>query len=181
MEELTGDEITNSNLQNNPNVRAVLTGQVPVPTGYTYVEGTSTSESTKPENGSWGVVVKDGSDNEWVWVPVNANESIAPSGAFETISATSIAQANIENRKLATVFDGVQLASLDGLKGILLATTEEEEEEPAETVTTIVTKKSASDIIDRPTINLEHSYIEPALVTDYDLDPTYYKKALLLY
>ena len=67
-------------LNNNPNVRAVLTGQVPLPTGYTYVEGTSTSEATTPT--SWGVVVKDGSDNEWVWVPVNSTESIAPSGMY---------------------------------------------------------------------------------------------------
>ena len=63
---LSDSEITNSNLKNNTNISMVLqaegeTTQVPVPTGFTYYLGT----------GDTGVVVKDASENEFVWIPVN--------------------------------------------------------------------------------------------------------------
>ena len=186
MAELTGNQITNSNLKNNSNIKAVLTGQVPVPTNYTYKEGTATTETLTAEEKavgkSYGVVITDGNGNEFVWVPVNANESIAPTGengAFETISETSIAQANIENRKIASVFNGVQLASLDGLKGIMIAESDDEPVEPA--VTTKATKRSKTILegYDRSTPDDTNSYREPALVTDYDLDEEnkYYTQA----
>ena len=187
MSELTGTQITNSNLVNNPNVRAVLTGQVPVPTGYTYVEGTATTESTAPN--SYGVVVKDESDNEWVWVPVNGTESIAPSGVYETIEPTSIVTAkanNDEGVRFAYREEAIKLASLNGINGLKLAdedsssSSEEEPEEPEEeTVTKQVDKKSKTILpgVDRYSPDDTSDFREPALVTEYDLDPTYYKQA----
>ena len=64
---ILGDsEITNSNYKNNTNISLVLqapgeTTQVPIPTGFTYYLGT----------GDTGLVVKDASENEFVWIPVN--------------------------------------------------------------------------------------------------------------
>ena len=182
MSELTGNQITNNNLRNNPNVRAVLTGQVPVPTGYTYVEGTATTESTAPN--SYGVVVKDGSDNEWVWVPVNGTESIAPSDMYETISPTSIASVkdnNDESVRFAYREEAIKLASLSGINGLKLAdgSSSSEEEPQGETVTKQVDKKGKTILpgVDRYSPDDTLDYREPALVTDYDLNPTYYKQA----
>ena len=63
---LSDSEITNSSYKGNTNISEVLqaegeTTQVPVPTGFTYYLGT----------GDTGLVVKDASDNEFVWIPVN--------------------------------------------------------------------------------------------------------------
>ena len=64
---ILGDsDITNSSYKNNSNISMVLqapgeTTQVPIPTGFTYYLGT----------GDTGLVVKDASDNEFVWIPVN--------------------------------------------------------------------------------------------------------------
>ena len=62
---LADSEITNANYKNNVNISQVLkaedeTIEVPVPTGFTYLEGT----------GEDGLVVKDASGNEFVWIPV---------------------------------------------------------------------------------------------------------------
>ena len=67
--ELTGDAITNDNLKDTTKIKAVITGQVPIPVEATYEEGTVDT----------GVVVSiDGS--EFVWVPVpNVIASSAPS------------------------------------------------------------------------------------------------------
>ena len=182
MAELTGNQITNNNLKNNPNIKAVLTGEVPLPTNYTYVEGTSTTESTLPTGGSWGVVIKDGSNNEFVWVPVNATESIAPSGVYETISATNIG--NIDNNKGLEIaytgdLSGLKLATIN--RGILLASSSSSLEESASN--TKVSKRtkqilSGSDYT-RTTPDDTSGYREPALVTDYDLDESnkYYTQA----
>lgn len=187
MAELTGSQITNSNINpsTNSNVRAVLTGQIPVPTGYTYVEGTATTESSAPID--YGVVIEDEDHNQWVWVPVNETESIAPSTAYDTISSTSIAS-RTKHPSVADLLNGTKIASLNGLNGLRIASSssssEEEPYEPdepqEETVTKTVTKKSASGIledIDRGSPDDTSSYREPALVTDYDTDPTYYKQA----
>ena len=48
------------------NVAEIRDGNVPIPTGYTYKEG---SRDT-------GLVIQDGSGNEFVWVPVNQNQKL---------------------------------------------------------------------------------------------------------
>ena len=77
---LSDSEITNSNHKNNTNILMVLqaegeTTQVPVPTGFTYLEGT----------GDTGLVVKDSSGNEFVWIPVSDVTKM-----YTTGSATSL-------------------------------------------------------------------------------------------
>ena len=62
--ELTGDSITNANLKNNPNIKAVLTGEVPIPTNFNYVEGTKDTGVVVSVTGLNNVV------SEFVWVPV---------------------------------------------------------------------------------------------------------------
>ena len=52
------------NFANNPNIAEVREGNVPIPTGYTYVKG----------DVKGGVVIKDSSGNEWVWVPAKVAE-----------------------------------------------------------------------------------------------------------
>ena len=206
------DDQVPSNLKTS-SVKAVLTGNVPVPTGYTYVEGTSTTESSAPN--SWGVVIEDGSQNQFVWVPVNATESIAPSGMYETISATQVGvvkepkEEKVAEEKAQIAYagklNGVKLASVEGINGInfglKVADSESEsasgseetetEEERAEreareareadeqaAKATTVTKKSKSAIgISRGNPNDTSSYREPALVTAYDLQSTYYNQA----
>lgn len=68
---LVGDADVPSKLKTG-NVKAVLTGNVPIPTGYTYKEGTSTTLASTPT--SWGVVIEDQNHNEYVWVPANASD-----------------------------------------------------------------------------------------------------------
>jgi len=63
IEELTESSITNVNLKDNENIKAVLTGQVPLPTQFEYVEGTKDT----------GLVISTTYNNvtsEFVWVPV---------------------------------------------------------------------------------------------------------------
>ena len=100
MAELEEDEITNQNLIDNDNIKAVLTGQIPLPVGYSYKEGTSTTESELPTGGSWGVVVTDGSNNEWVWVPANASDMYETTNVnitvgTETVNVTKKSKSNI--------------------------------------------------------------------------------------
>ena len=57
--ELTGDAITNNNLKDTTKIKAVITGQVPIPVDATYEEGTVDT----------GVVIKY-KNSEFVWVPV---------------------------------------------------------------------------------------------------------------
>ncbi|MBQ8042674.1 MAG: hypothetical protein IJ272_00795, partial [Clostridia bacterium] len=52
------------NFANNANISEVRKGNIPIPTGYTYVKGAV--------NG--GAVIKDGSGNEWVWIPATVSE-----------------------------------------------------------------------------------------------------------
>ena len=62
---LSDDEITNTNQIGNENIEEVVqaegeTTQVPIPKGFSYMLGT----------GDTGLVIKDSSDNEFVWIPV---------------------------------------------------------------------------------------------------------------
>ena len=57
--ELTGDAITNNNLKDTTKIKAVITGEVPIPVDATYEEGTVDT----------GVVIKY-KNSEFVWVPV---------------------------------------------------------------------------------------------------------------
>ena len=138
MAELSSTDIDNDSslteeqkvaLKDTTKIKAVLSGNVPVPIGYTYVEGTSTAQSTAGTNG-WGVVIKDGSNNEWVWVPVNSTESIAPSEAFEEITENNILGKNEEtkeektNSTIANEKIGPQIASISGISGLKVARTE---------------------------------------------------------
>ena len=118
-------------LQDETKIKAVLTGNIPVPVGYTYEGGTGTAATSAGENG-WGVVLKDGDDNEWVWVPVNAEESKAPSDVFEDITENNkmgkVVQGPqkdvvAEEKKMPEIayagkLNGMKLASLNGLEGI---------------------------------------------------------------
>ena len=65
--ELIDEEITNNNLKDNDNIKAVITGEVPIPTDGTYVEGTKDT----------GVVVKMKDNSEFVWVPVASVDTMA--------------------------------------------------------------------------------------------------------
>ena len=56
------------NMQGNENIKAVITGEggiVPIPVNCTYVTGSNNEDSE-----SYGVVIKDSIENEWVWIPV---------------------------------------------------------------------------------------------------------------
>lgn len=64
--EMTDDEITNENLKGNENIRAVITGEVPIPTDATYIEGTKET----------GVVVEI-AGSQFVWVPVEDINTMA--------------------------------------------------------------------------------------------------------
>ena len=59
LEELKGTKITNKNLKDRSKIKAVITGQVPIPVNAFYEEGTVDS----------GVVIKF-KESEFVWVPV---------------------------------------------------------------------------------------------------------------
>ena len=55
-------------MQGNANIKAVITGEggiVPIPVNCTYIEGSNNEDSE-----SYGVVIKDSKENEWVWIPV---------------------------------------------------------------------------------------------------------------
>ena len=67
MTELT-EENYPANMQNNNNIKAVISGDggnVPIPVNCTYIDGSNNEGSD-----SYGVVIKDTKDNEWVWIPV---------------------------------------------------------------------------------------------------------------
>ena len=78
---LSDSQITNENYKGNGNISMVLqaegeTTQVPVPTGFTYYLGT----------GDTGLVVKDASDNEFVWIPVADVTSMYTTGTSTSLS-----------------------------------------------------------------------------------------------
>jgi len=82
--EITGNNITNANLKDNENIRAVITGEVPIPNGFYYVGGTEAD----------GVIISDsasdsgkGTDhetahtlvgNQFVWIPVENPSEFIP-------------------------------------------------------------------------------------------------------
>ena len=66
IKELEKDEITNENLKDNENIKGVMTGEVPIPTGGEYKEGTKET----------GVVVAM-EESEFVWVPVQNIDEMA--------------------------------------------------------------------------------------------------------
>ena len=73
IKELGKDEITNDNLKDNDNIKGVIEGEVPIPEGSDYVEGTKDT----------GVVVAFG-DSEFVWVPVPNIDEMARLQGNET-------------------------------------------------------------------------------------------------
>ena len=79
---ILGDsDITNSNYKNNTNISMVLqapgeTTQVPIPAGFSYLTGT----------GDTGLVVKDASDNEFVWIPVSDVTTMYTTGSATSLS-----------------------------------------------------------------------------------------------
>ena len=174
-------------LKDTSKVKAVLTGNVPIPVGYTYLEGTSTAPGvTKPENGSWGVVIVDDNYNEWVWVPVNSTESVAPSAIYENVDGVNVGENNEEQYpklELAKNIKGLKIASINDLPSLKVAddsssSSSSEESGPTYQTNVTTTKKGASNIIDgidRGNPNDTSSYREPALLTDYDKD--YYEQA----
>ena len=108
VKKLEEDEITSPNLKDNENIKAVITGEVPIPTGEEYVEGTKDT----------GVVIAFG-DSEFVWVPVPEISEMASlqSGSdvnyqgvlynFSGITATPCPNAPDENTSSATSFNGI--------------------------------------------------------------------------
>lgn len=140
MAELTESQITNNNLINNENIKAVLTGQVPVPVGYTYVEGTSTTKNTTPT--SWGVVVEDENHNEWVWVPVaDASEM------YDEIEPTQIGKIKQEesDTEIAEEKHGIKLASIYGIESLFKVADSSSESESEEARSVIITIKYYKD------------------------------------
>ena len=66
------EEVNNSdfpeNMKDNDNIRAVISGSggiVPIPKDCTYIDGSNNESSN-----SYGIVIQDSNENEWVWVPV---------------------------------------------------------------------------------------------------------------
>lgn len=166
-------------------IKAVLTGNVPVPVGYSYVEGTSTS-ITKPTGGSYGVVIKDSKDNEWVWVPV-PDASIL----YEPISGDGIS-IGVDN-ETAGVKETNKVASLNGIPSMKVAERKASDVEAADNNAANAVKinkrsksisatepeeSEASTIVERGV-----DYREPALVIDDDFsydndaDKYYYEEA----
>lgn len=200
MAELTTDEIDGdanltsdqkTALKDTTKVKAVLTGNVPVPVEYEYIGGTSTaiqtSNDVEPGTNGWGVVIKDSNDNEWVWVPVNSNESVSSEDMWDPADDVNVGLNN--NKKTYTnvlaKINGVKLASINGLNGLKIAESsssseESEESEVQEAVNKTTTKRGASNIIGEVTRgepNNTSSYREPALTTDYDVYKSYYSQA----
>ena len=66
IKELAPNEITNENLKDNDNIKGVITGEVPIPVGGEYKEGTKET----------GVVVTMG-ESEFVWVSVENIDEMA--------------------------------------------------------------------------------------------------------
>lgn len=130
-------------LEDTEKIKTVLTGNTPIPVGYTYYMGTSTDANAVGTNG-WGVVVKDSNQNEFVWVPVPYAKVL-----YDEIEGTGTEVGKTEEIKVASLGDmpAIQLAST-GVNA---------------------TKKSKSIIVERGDINSD-GYREPALVTDFDLD-----------
>ena len=148
-------------LEDTTKIKTVLTGNTPVPVGFTYVEGTATEANSAGTNG-WGVVIQDSNENEFVWVPVPDAKVL-----YDTIEATEVGKN-----------DSVKVASLLEMPIVQFASTG---------VNT--TKKSKSGILSNDTENYIYcdtrrgdiddtsGYREPALVTTYDLDSDYYTQA----
>ena len=96
------------------NVSEIREENVPIPTGFTYVEGTKDT----------GLVIADGEGNEFVWVPVNQNQKltlevtskenitgiklIGPDGAETTLTASG----KTFNQEIAMTKNGVYTAEV---------------------------------------------------------------------
>ena len=82
IEEITSS-VTNTNLQNTTKIKAVLTGDVPIPVGANYMLGTVDT----------GVVIEyKGSQFVWVPVPVTATNSLYPKGTTKAMAKISTAE-----------------------------------------------------------------------------------------
>ena len=166
-----------SNLKTD-SIKAVLSGNVPIPVGYTYVEGTSTALESTPT--SWGVVIEDEDHNEWVWVPVaDASEM------YDTIEPTQIGVKKeekeikvAEEKKAPEItyagkLEGVKLASVDGLWGInfglKVADSSSEEEETSYSIEIKCYKDGNYDTSDYITKK------EGEQITESDIDTNKYE------
>lgn len=74
--EISKEDVTNSTIKNNDNIRAVITGEVPIPNGFYYVGGTkdegvvisdSVADSGKGTSHSVAQTLQ---GNQFVWIPV---------------------------------------------------------------------------------------------------------------
>lgn len=82
IEEITSS-VTNINLKDSTKIKAVLTGDVPIPVGANYLEGTVDT----------GVVIEyKRSEFVWVPVPVTANNSLYPKGTTKAMAKVSTAE-----------------------------------------------------------------------------------------
>ena len=82
IEEITSS-VTNINLQDTTKIKAVLTGDVPIPVRANYVEGTVDT----------GVVIEyKGSQFVWVPVPVTTTNSLYPKGTTKAMAKVSTAE-----------------------------------------------------------------------------------------
>ncbi|MBO4292768.1 MAG: hypothetical protein J5881_00005 [Clostridia bacterium] len=189
MAELTGTAITNSNLVNNANIKAVLTGQVPLPVGYTYVEGTSTTLESRPDQGSWGVVIEDENNNQWVWVPANASDMYDGPTQTGEVKNNSVKVASLNNPDMRLLVadnnsEYVIYQPTEYVEGY-----EEYDEESGSSVwidahyeangePITINKKSKSEIIEgisRVTPDGNSGYREPAILinADYEFGVSY--------
>ncbi|MBP3802141.1 MAG: hypothetical protein J6I85_09045 [Clostridia bacterium] len=175
---LTSDQKTA--LKDTSKVKAVLSGNVPVPVGYTYLEGTSTALKNKPDEGNWGVVVADAAGNEWVWVPVNANESIAPENMYvENEEGWRVGEQQEKNTylELTKKINGLKIASINNLPSLKVASSSSssssssEDSGPIYYTNVTTTKKGASNILreygETREDPMDEGYREPA-VMPYD-------------
>ena len=90
--EIVKDNVENPNIKNNANIRAVITGEIPIPSGFYYVGGTidegvvisdSVADSGK---GTSHAIAQTLQGNQFVWVPV----PVAISSDVSTITTTGV-------------------------------------------------------------------------------------------
>ena len=138
--ELTGDAITNDNLKDTTKIKAVITGEVPIPVNATYEEGTVDT----------GVVIKY-KNSEFVWVPV-------PNAIYDSSKDSQLPKSST-NASLVEGYGYTPMAiQVDGnYKGLLYAYNA--------TNGAYLKYASAS-----PYQGTTSQYREPALLSRYDVD-----------
>ena len=147
------DDITNNNLKDRSKIKAVITdsgnGEIPIPVGATYVEGT---EST-------GIVIKY-KESEFVWVPITADNNLYAKGTTKSMAKPSTG-----------TYAGTDANGLTNYEGILYETGTWSN---YYTVWTPIADPQPYTDYGQGTTK----YREPALLSSYDTDSQYYNTIL---